>query len=319
MRLVKKLLKVFLALTLLGLLTIALTYAYIRPELPSVETLRDIRLQTPMKIYSSDGLLISQYGEKRRIPLAQNEIPEMLKHAVLDTEDSRFYDHPGIDPIGFLRAFTTMLTSNKRAQGASTITMQVARNFFLTRDRTIIRKVKEIFLSLHIESLLSKDEILALYINKIPLGHRAYGFGAAAQVYYGKSIHELNLAQIATIAGLPKAPSTMNPISRPERSVTRRRVVLGRMLAMGHITQEQYQEARNAPVTAKKHGADIQAHAPYLASMINKEMIDRFGQEEAYTGGYKVYTTVPANLQLSAQKAVMDNLHDYDERHGYRG
>ena len=306
-------------MTLLGILTVVMVYAYVRPDLPSVETLKDVHLQTPMKIYSADGLLISQYGEKRRIPLALDEMPEALIHAVLDTEDSRFYDHPGIDPIGIMRAVTTMVFSDKRAQGASTITMQVARNFFLTRERTIIRKVKEIFLSLLIESELSKDEILTLYLNKIPLGHRAFGFGAAAQVYYGKDINELTLAQIATIAGLPKAPSTMNPISRPDRSVTRRAVVLGRMLAMGHITRAEYEQAKNAPVTAKKHGADIQAHAPYLASMINREMIERFGQEQAYTAGYKVYTTVPANLQLAAQKAVMNNLHNYDERHGYRG
>ncbi len=315
----KKLLKIFLSLTLLGILTVAITYAYLRPNLPSVETLKDVQLQTPMKIYTAEGLLISQYGEKRRIPLALNQIPQNLIDAVLDTEDNRFYKHPGIDLIGIMRAATNMLLTGSRKQGASTITMQVARNFFLTRERTFSRKIKELFIALHIESVLTKDEILTLYLNKIELGHRAFGVGAAAQVYYGKPLEQLSLAEIATIAGLPKAPSTMNPISRPERAIVRRGVVLGRMLAMKHITKEQYHEAKIAPVTAKKHGADIAAPAPYVASLVNKEMIERFGEEAAYTNGYQVFTTVPAKLQFAAQQAIINNLHTYDERHGYRG
>ena len=319
MHIINKLLKLFLSLTLLGILTVAVTYAYLRSDLPSVETLKDVQLQIPMKIYTNEGLLISQYGEKRRIPLALDQIPQTLIDAVLDTEDSRFYKHPGIDLIGILRAATNMILTGSRTQGASTITMQVARNFFLTRERTFSRKIKELFIALHIESVLTKDEILTLYLNKIELGHRAFGVGAAAQVYYGKPLEQLSLAEIATIAGLPKAPSTMNPISRPKRAVARRGVVLGRMLTMGHITKAQYHEAKMAPVTAKKHGANITASAPYVASLVNKEMIERFGQEAAYTKGYQVYTTVPAKLQFAAQQAIINNLHTYDERHGYRG
>ncbi|MFT4929759.1 MAG: penicillin-binding protein 1A, partial [Phenylobacterium sp.] len=318
-RFFKKLLIVALSLFGLGILTVAVTYLYIRDELPSVITLKDVHLQVPMKIYTKEGLLISQYGEKRRIPLRLDQMPQSLLDALIATEDSRFYQHPGIDIIGIVRSAIAVATTGSLKQGASTITMQLARNFFLTRDKTLIRKIKELFISLHIESLLSKDEILELYLNKIALGHRSFGVGAAAQVYYGKDILELNLAQIATIAGLPKAPSSLNPVSHPQRSKNRRAVVLGRMLAMKYITQQQYEEAKNQPVTASKHGADIEAPAPYVASIANDEMIRLFGLEDAYTKGYKVFTTVPAKLQFAAQQAVMNNLHAYDERHGYRG
>ena len=317
-RIINKLLKVGLALALLGALSVALLYAYFKNELPTEAELRDVRLQTPMQIYSQEGLLISQYGEKKRIPLTLDQIPKHMINAVLDTEDSRFYSHNGIDFIGLTRAVIKMVTSSKRKQGASTITMQLARNMHLTRDRTITRKIKEVFVALHIESLFSKDEILALYLNKIELGHRSFGVGAAAQVYYGKDINELTLAQIATIAGLPKAPSTLNPISRPERSKNRRAVVLGRMLAMGNISEIDYRNAKNAPVTAKRHGVDIKAPAPYVAAMVNQWMLEQSGLDDVYTNGYKVYTTIPWNLQKAAQDAVVNNLHNYDERHGYR-
>ena len=197
--------------------------------------------------------------------------------------------------------------------------MQVARNFFLTRDVTYTRKIREIFLSFHIEHLLSKDEILMLYMNKISLGHRSFGFGAAAQVYYGKNVKELTLAQIAVLAGLPKAPSTLNPISRPLRAKNRRSVVLQRMYVAGYINSEQLSVARSAEMTAKKHGAEIELNAPYIAEMAHQEMIERYGKEAAYTGGYKVFTTVPAKLQRAAQQAVIDNIFAYDQRHGYRG
>ncbi len=312
-----KLLKITLALIILGALTVAATYAYIYDELPSVGTLKDVRLQTPMKIYTAEGLLISQYGEKRRIPLRLSEMPQPLIDAFLDTEDSRFYDHPGIDIIGIFRSIIAVATTGSLKQGASTVTMQLARNFYLTREKTFIRKIKELFIALHIESLLSKDEILELYLNKIALGHRSFGVGAAARVYYGKDIQDLTLAEMATIAGLPKAPSSLNPISRPQRAKKRRAVVLGRMLAMKHIDQATYEDAKNQPVTAFKHGADIEAKAPYVASLVNDEMLRNY--DDAYTGGYNVYTTVPAKLQLAAQTAVVNNLHSYDERHGYRG
>lgn len=306
-----------MALTLIIFSTFVL-YLYLRDELPNIESLRDVQWQTPMQIYSHDGLLISQFGEKKRIPLAFNEIPQSLINALLATEDDRFYFHFGVDPIGMARAVLGQITGN-HSGGASTITMQVARNFFLTREQTYIRKIREIFLSFHIERLLTKDEILALYINKIPLGHRAFGFGAAAQVYYGKDINELNLAQIAVLAGLPKAPSTYNPISRPNRAKARRTTVLQRMLVSGYIDQAAYQSAKNAPITGKRHGAQIELDAPYVAEMAHQEMIAMYGKEQAYTGGYKVFTTVTSKLQNAAHTAVTDNLLRYDQRHGYRG
>ncbi|GAC16067.1 penicillin-binding protein 1A [Aliiglaciecola lipolytica E3] len=308
-----------IAAFLLGTIAIVGMYFYIKPDLPSVEVLKDVRLQTPMKIYTKDGKLISQFGVKRRIPLELDEVPQTLINAVLAIEDSRFYDHPGIDPIGLGRAFVNLVLTGERGQGGSTLTMQLARGFFLTRDKTYIRKIKEIFIAWHMEGLLSKDEILALYLNKIELGHRAFGFGAAAQVYYGKTVNELSLAEIATIAGLPKAPSTLNPIASPERAEARRRVVLLRMLDEEFISREEFDQAVNEPVISKRHGAEIQLDAPYLADLIYNEMVEIYGKEEAETGGYQVFATAPSDLQFAAQTAVIRNLHDYDERHGYRG
>ena len=305
-------------LIFIGFLALAGIYLSMRSSLPSVESLKDLQWQTPMQIFSSDGKLISQFGEKKRIPLTLDEMPQQLINAILATEDDRFYLHFGVDPIGMGRAIIGQLTGQNRG-GASTITMQVARNFFLTREQTYVRKIREIFISFHIESLLTKDEILALYMNKISLGHRSFGFGAAAQVYYGKETKELTLAQIAVLAGLPKAPSTLNPISRPDRALKRRAVVLQRMYVAGYITSEQLANANQEPVTAVKHGAEIELSAPYIAEMAHQEMIDRFGKEAAYTGGYKVFTTVTSKLQAAAQQAVVDNIFAYDQRHGYRG
>ncbi|WP_339723156.1 penicillin-binding protein 1A [uncultured Paraglaciecola sp.] len=295
------------------------TYFYIKSDLPSVDVLKDVRLQTPMRIFTQDGKLISQYGVKRRIPLTLEQIPEQLKQAVIATEDSRFYDHPGIDPIGMMRALINLVVTGEKGQGGSTLTMQMARDFFLTREKKYIRKIREIILAWHMEQLLSKQEILELYLNKVELGHRAFGFGAAAQVYYGKSLNELTLAQIATIAGLPQAPSALNPISNPERSLARRRIVLLRMLDEEYINRAQFDEAVNAPVTAKKYGAEINLDAPYLADIIYSEMIELYGKDEAETGGYQIYATASSDMQAAAQQAVRRNLHDYDERHGYHG
>ena len=303
----------------LGVAALVGIYFYIKPDLPSVTVLKDVRLQTPMQIYTKDGKLISQYGVKRRIPVKLEDVPQELIDAILATEDSRFYEHPGIDPIGIVRAAVSLVLTGEKRQGASTLTMQLARGFFLTREKTYIRKVKEIFIALHMEQELTKQEILELYLNKIELGHRAFGFGAAAQVYYGKPLDELTLAQLATIAGLPKAPSVLNPISRPDRSVERRRVVLLRMLDEQYITKAQFDEAASAPVTARKHGAEIEVDAPYLADTIYNEMVEIYGKEEAETGGYQVYATATSELQIAAQNAVIRNLHDYDERHGYKG
>lgn len=289
-----------------------------RSSLPSVDSLRDLQWQTPMKIFTSDGKLISQFGEKKRIPLKLEEMPQTLIDAILATEDDRFYLHFGVDPIGMSRAILGQLMGQNKG-GASTITMQVARNFFLTREQTYIRKIREIFISFHIESLLTKDEILSLYMNKIALGHRSFGFGAAAQVYYGKDVKELTLAQIAMLAGLPKAPSTMNPISRPDRAKARRSVVLHRMFVANYISAEQLAEANKEPLTAKKHGAEIELNAPYVAEMAHQEMIERYGKDAAYTSGYRVFTTIPSHLQQAAQESVVKNIFAYDQRHGYRG
>jgi penicillin-binding protein 1A len=318
-KLLKPALRIISVTFVVGITTLLGTYFYIKSDLPSVDVLKDVRLQTPMRIFTQDGKLISQYGVKRRIPLTLEQIPEQLKQAVIATEDSRFYDHPGIDPIGMMRALINLVVTGEKGQGGSTLTMQMARDFFLTREKKYIRKIREIILAWHMEQLLSKQEILELYLNKVELGHRAFGFGAAAQVYYGKSIDELTLAQIATIAGLPQAPSALNPISSPARSLVRRRIVLLRMLDEEYINQEQFEQAANAPVTAKKYGAEIDLDAPYLADIIYSEMIELYGKDEAETGGYQIYATASSDMQAAAQQAVRRNLHDYDERHGYHG
>ena len=314
----KKLFKLILILVFIAIFATFTLYLILRNELPNISSLKDVQWQTPMQIYSNDGLLISQFGEKKRIPLTFDEIPQQLIDALLATEDDRFYFHFGVDPISMARAVLGKFTGNDKG-GASTITMQVARNFFLTREITYTRKIREIFLSFHIESLLTKDEILTLYINKIPLGHRAFGFGAAAQVYYGKELNQLSLEQIAVLAGLPKAPSTYNPISRPDRAKVRRTTVLQRMLISGYITEQEYQRAKSAPITGKRHGAEIELNAPYVAEMAHQEMINRYGKEQAYTGGFKVFTTITNKLQQAAHEAVTTNLLRYDQRHGYRG
>lgn len=314
-----RLIKLVFVSFLLGLSALIGFYFYIEEELPTEESIRDVRFQIPMKVYTADGELISQFGEKRRTPLLHKEIPKQLIEALLATEDSRFYDHYGIDPVGVFRAAFDSIILGKRARGASTITMQLARNTFLTLDRTLIRKVKEIYIAIHIEQLLSKGEILTLYLNKTFFGNRAYGVGAAAQVYYGKNIDELSLAQFATLAGLPKAPSNYNPIRYPERAKQRRNIVLGRMLTVGAITQDEYQEAVSLDITAKHHGAKITVNAPYVAEEVRKKMVEMFGEEQAYTEGFNVYTTIEAKAQLAAKNAVINNIHAYDERHGYRG
>ncbi|NMH60048.1 PBP1A family penicillin-binding protein [Alteromonas ponticola] len=319
MKYIKYLILFIIVSTLVGSIALVGIYFYIKPDLPSVTVLKDVRLQTPMRIYTHDGKLISQYGVKRRIPVKLEEVPQELINAVIATEDSRFYDHYGIDPIGIMRAAFNLAITGEKQQGASTLSMQLARGFFLTREKTYIRKIKEIFIALHMEQELSKQEILELYLNKVELGHRAFGFGAAAQVYYGKPLSKLNLAQLATLAGLPQAPSVLNPISRPERSIERRRIVLLRMLDEKLITRAQFDEAANQPVSSRKHGAEIALDAPYLADLIYNEMIEIYGKEEAETGGYQVYATASSHLQAAAQDAVVRNVHDYDERHGYRG
>jgi penicillin-binding protein 1A len=315
---VKYLLILAVCCILLGAGTVYGLYKYIEPQLPDVNTLKDVRLQTPMQVYSADGDLIAQYGEKRRVPLTLQQMPPELIKAFIATEDSRFYEHHGVDPVGIFRAASIALMSGHASQGASTITQQLARNFFLSPERTLMRKIKEAFLAIRIEQLLSKDEILELYLNKIYLGYRAYGVGAAAQVYFGKPIDQLSLSEMAMIAGLPKAPSTFNPLYSHTRALARRNVVLARMLDQNYITQQQYNDARNTPLAASYHGPEIAFSAPYLSEMVRQEMVKRYG-DSAYEDGYKVYTTVTRHLQEAAQQAVRNNVMAYDMRHGYRG
>jgi len=302
----------------LGLVALSLVYLIVVKDLPDVETLRDVQLQVPLRVYTQDGKLVSVFGEKRRIPVQTNEMPAHLINAFIAGEDARFRVHPGVDYQGISRAIWTLVKTGEKSIGGSTITQQLARNFFLTVEKTYTRKIKEIFLALKVERELSKDEILELYLNKILLGHRAYGVGAAADVYYGKSITELSLAQCAMLAALPKAPSRINPITSPERAMTRRDYVLGRMLDLEFITEDEYQTAKDERNTAFNHGATTEISAPYAAEMVRKEMLNRFGQS-AYTGGYEVYTTINAEFQTAANQAVTDGLEEYDRRHGYRG
>ncbi|BES83178.1 carboxypeptidase/penicillin-binding protein 1A [Pectobacterium araliae] len=318
MKFVKYLFILAVSCILLGAASIYGLYRYIEPQLPDVATLKDVRLQTPMQVYSADGELLAQFGEKRRIPLKLNQIPPELVHAFIATEDSRFYDHHGVDPVGIIRAASIALTSGHASQGASTITQQLARNFFLSPERTLTRKIKEVFLAIRIEQLLTKDEILELYLNKIYLGYRAYGVGAAAQVYFGRPVDQLTLSEMAMIAGLPKAPSTFNPLYSYDRAVARRNVVLARMKDENYITPSQYDAARNEKLVANYHAPEISFSAPYVAEMARQEMVKRYG-EDAYNDGYKVYTTVTKKLQTAAQDALRNNILAYDMRHGYRG
>ena len=291
---------------------------YILPQLPPVESLKDVRLQTPLKVYSSDGLLIAEFGEKRRNPVRIEQVPPLLKEAFIASEDDRFYEHPGVDWMAIVRAVIGLVSTHEKKQGGSTITMQVARNFFLSPEKTYERKLKEVVLACVIERELSKDEILELYLNKIFLGHRAYGVGAAAQVYYGVTLDKLDLAQMAMIAGLPKAPSRSNPISDPDAARERRSYVLGRMLKLGYIDQIQYSAAVDAPVNAQWHGQAVEVPASHVAEMVRELMLDKYG-DAAYTSGLRVFTTVPSSLQNAATKALRTGLFDYDRRHGYRG
>ncbi|HEY9148575.1 MAG TPA: penicillin-binding protein 1A [Gammaproteobacteria bacterium] len=307
-----------LATGLLGLVAGAGLYLYLVPKLPEIDALKDVRMQVPLRVYSRDGKLIAEFGEMKRIPLRYDQLPEQMVQAVLAAEDNRFFEHPGVDYQGLMRAAFHLIRTGERGQGGSTITMQVARNFFLSREKTYTRKLNEILLSLKIEQELSKEQILELYLNKIYLGKRAYGAAAAAQVYYGKELDQLNLAQLAMIAGLPKAPSAYNPIINPERALLRRNYVLRRMHELAFISDEQFDQALNAPVTAEEHGFTTEMSAPYLAEMVRAEMLDQYG-EETYTYGYNVYTTVDSRLQSAANQALRNNLLAYEHRHGYRG
>ena len=304
--------------SVLGVTALGVAWLAYGRDLPDVETLRDVKLQVPLRVYTSDRRLIGVFGEKRRIPVSIANTPECLTQAFIAGEDARFYEHPGVDYQGITRAAWSLLTTGEKSIGGSTITQQLARNFFLTSEKTFTRKIKEIFLALRIERELDKDQILELYMNKIFLGYRAYGVGAAAEVYYGKSPPELSLAQCAMIAALPKAPSRINPITSPERATERRDYVLSRMLELGYIGQDQYERAVAEPDRAFYHGAIAEIPAPYVAEMARSEAIKLLGTA-AYEGGYQVVTTIDSRLQIAANQAVSSGLEEYDHRHGFRG
>lgn len=317
-----KLLRWPLRLAVLGFLggcwLLAGIYLYLSPNLPDVETLRDVRLQTPMRVYTRDGELIGQFGEQKRNPLSYAQIPQQFVQALLAAEDDGFFRHGGIDFGGLLRAVSELVLTGEKGSGGSTLTMQVARNYFLTLDRTFMRKFNEILLAIEIERRLSKEEIFELYVNRVFLGHRSYGFEAASQVYYGKGIGELSLAQHAMLAGIPKSPSRNNPISGPEAGKDRRNWILRRMMSLGFIDQAAFDQASNMPVVATQHGARITLEAQYAAEMARRQMVERYGMS-AYNEGYSVYTTLDGKLQQVASAAIVDGLLTYDQRHGYRG
>ncbi len=292
---------------------------YFAPGLPDVRQLQDFELHSPLRIFTRDGKLIGEFGEERRMPVDFDEIPEEFIQALLSAEDANFFEHRGVDPRGLARAGLELASSGGEIQsGGSTITMQVARNYLLTLDRTFTRKIREILLALQMEQVLNKQEIFELYVNKIFLGNRAYGIAAAAETYYNRPLEELTLAEKAMIAGLPKAPSAFNPLANPERSLIRRNWILYRMRELGHIDQTTYDEAVQAPITARRYIAQTEVDADYVAEMARQFAVERFG-EEAYTGGYRIHTTLDGDLQPFARRALADGLIAYDTRHGWRG
>ncbi|WP_018718664.1 penicillin-binding protein 1A [Arhodomonas aquaeolei] len=319
LRVLKYALVSIVALGLAGVLTAAVGYYLLAPSLPAVERLRSVDFQQPLRVYTRDGALIGEFGSQRRIPLRYGEFPQKLINAFIAAEDQRFFEHPGVDYQGIMRAVWHLVRTGEKGPGGSTITMQVARNFFLSSQQTYIRKAREIILALEIDRLLTKEEIMALYLNKIYLGQGAYGAAAAAQIYYGRNLSGLTLAQTAMIAGLPKAPSAWNPVANPKRAVERRNYVLRRMHEQGMIGDAAYRKARQAPVTAKLHRMRPEVSAPYVAEAVRERLVQRFGEEATYTRGYRVYTTISAERQRSAQAALRKALYGYDERHGWRG
>jgi penicillin-binding protein 1A len=304
--------------TLLAGYALACSFVYLEPSLPTTQAMRSIEMQVPLRVYSRNGGLIAQIGEQRRIPVTYEQIPELVKQAFLAAEDDRFFEHHGIDYIGVVRAALIDLISGNKMQGASTITMQAARNTFLTFDKTIRRKLQEMFVTYEMEHEFSKQEIFSLYLNKIFFGQRAYGVAAAAEAFFGKSLDELSLAEAATIAGVPKAPSNYNPIVNPRLAQARRSYVLRRMRELGYIDAAAAEAANSEPVQARQHAPLYDVEAPYVAEMVRLEVRQRFGPA-AENAGYKVYTTLDGRLQTAAVRAVRIGLIEYDRRHGWRG
>lgn len=293
-------------------------YLYIAPSLPEMSSLKKAPLLKPLQVYTADNELVAEYGGKLSVPVEYKQIPPAFIHAFLAAEDSSFFEHSGISFKGLGRAVTESVTGSDVQTGGSTITMQVAKNYYLSPERTLKRKLTEIFLARKIEQNLSKEEILALYVNKIFLGKNAYGIAAAAKIYYNKSLDELSLAQMAMLAGLPKAPSKYNPVANPERALERRNWILGRMLQLGYISQSQYQAAVAEPINLDMPDRGISNRFPYVGEMVRSELVERFG-DLAIDSGYKVYTTIDSKRQAYAEQAVQNGLEDYDRRHGWRG
>ena len=288
------------------------------PDLPPISEVQDIRLKEPLRIYSIDGKLMGEFGDERRITVRIEDTPQDLINAILAAEDDRFFSHHGVDPLGVVRALIANLKSRETRQGASTITMQVARNYFLSREKTYTRKLKEALLAFRLERELLKLQILELYVNKIFLGHRSFGFQAAAAFYYNRPLDELTLAQLAMLAGLPKAPSSINPVSNPVRAVERRNYVLRRMHGLKLIDDASFEAATAMPLTAARHRQEIEMHAPYVSEMVREHMFSRYGPS-AYESGYRVYTTLDSRYQNAGRMALTRGLLNYGERHGYQG
>lgn len=307
-----------LALPLVPLLLVIFAAVLTYPTLPSLASLTDYRPKIPLRVFSAEGLLIGEFGEERRELLKIDEVPDLMKKAILAAEDDRFYEHGGVDYVGVIRAAATNIVSGSKRQGSSTITMQVARNFFLSSEKAWVRKFNEVLLAFKIEHNLSKDEILQLYINQIYLGQRAYGFAAAAQTYFGKPLNQLSIAEIAMLAGLPKAPSSYNPVVNPKRAKLRQMYVLRRMHELSFINQAQFEAAQNEPIVAKHGNQEFAVKADYLAEMVRQVMYERY-QEDTYTQGFNVYTTIREKDQAAAYTAVRNGVLEYDSRHGYRG
>ena len=297
---------------------VAIVTIVLYPQLPSLEALTDYRPKVPLRVYTADGYLIGEFGEERRNPVHIQDVPPLMKHAILAAEDERFFTHPGVDMLGVLRAAYSNVVSGGKAQGASTITMQVARNFFLTREKTLTRKLYEVLLAFKIEASLSKNEILQLYINQIYLGQRAYGFASAAQIYFGKALGQLTPAEAAMLAGLPKAPSSYNPVANPKRAQLRQFYVLRRMFELGYIDAAQYESAKQQHLSVKRNVNDFGTRADYVAEMARQIAVERYS-EEAYNQGLRVVTTIIKTEQDAANASLRKAVLDYDRRHGYRG
>src|SRR6202161_2030137 len=293
-------------------------YVYLKPALPDVDSLRVVQLQVPLRVYTRDGKLIAAIGEQRRIPVRYEQLPKKLIQAFLATEDDRFFRHHGVDWQGILRAAVANLKAGGIRQGASTITMQVARDMFLTPRRDMKRKMREIYISLLMDTEFTKEEIFSLYVNKIFLGQRAYGVGAAAEVYFGKSLDQLTVAEMATLAGIPTAPSVVNPVANAEAAKVRRAHVLGRMRELNYITSAEYDAANSSPMESRLHGPIIEVDAPYVAEMVRNEMQAKYG-DSIYTAGYRVFTTIDSRLEAAGTVALRTGLLEYDRRHGWRG